>query len=587
MPLRYGLLLLLGGFFLNVHIVLTATPACAGSGPGEPSPPEAYFVVESLNENGPEDAASLNLRTPQEALKVFFSSSREANFSRASGTLNLQSVPVKDRPWYAPYLAERFYYVLNKQPWINWSVVSDREDGQLITDEPSSSGDALKPRRSIKIATVPLDQWNVEIRLERFKPAAGPAVWLFSPQTVEKIIPLYQAYGPGPLVQYLPQTMRMHLFNGDPLWQGVVLLSVALLATGLGLLIQRGFSRAIKRFGSNFTKVIVSRTQGPTALLFSAFTFYYFTYTLLSLSGRVFGFFEPFVSIMLVAAVTWLGIRVIELLAEVYTNIYKDTIALEEEHEARKLLTHISVARRLVMVCAVGTATAVAIYQARLLESWSTSFLASAGIASVILGIAAQNILGNFLAGVQIAITQPARIGDSVSFEGNWGYIEDIGFTYVTIRTWDARRLVVPVAYFISHPFENWSMREANILSVIHLYADHGINVEQVRAKFAELLKACPLWDGRAGPVLQVTGVRPDCIELRALCSAKDGPTAWDLTCLLREQLVAFVQGLDDGRFLPRHRLVTSDGASPASGHGNGRSFDQPIHPAPAPNVVP
>jgi small-conductance mechanosensitive channel len=577
-PSRQALLL------VYVICALSLMPLTAyAATPDETSSSQAYFPVQNVNENMPDEGTALNLRTPQETLKVFFSAAREGNFARASGTLNLTSVPVKDRPWYAPYLAERFYYVLNKQPRVNWSMVPDREDGQLSTDERSSSGEV---RRSIKITTVPLDQWDVEIRLERFKPAGGEAVWLFSPQTVEKIIPLYQAYGPGPLVQYLPRSIRMHLFNGDPFWQGAVLLSVALLATGLGLLVQEAFGRGIKRFGSNFAKVLASRTQGPTVLLFAAFTFYYFTYTLLSLSGRVFGFFEPLVSIMLVGSLTWLGIRVIELLAEIYTNIYKDTIALEEEHEARKLLTHISVARRLVMICAVGTAIGVAIYQARLFETWSASFMASAGILSVILGIAAQNVLGNILAGVQIAITQPARIGDSVSFEGNWGYVEDIGFTYVTIRTWDARRLVVPVAYFMSHPFENWSMRDPNVLSVIHLYVDHGINVEQVRGRFAELLKGCPLWDGRAGPILQVTGVREECIELRALCSAKDGPTAWDLSCLLREQLVAFIQSLENGRYLPRHRLVASEGASPAPGHGNGRSRDQPAQVTPAPNIA-
>ena len=418
-----------------------------------------------------------------------------------------------------------------------------------------------------------MNQWDVEIRLERFKPSDGPAVWLFHPSTVEKIIPLYQTYGPGPLVQYLPPTVRRHLFNGEPVWQGTVLLLAAIAAAGLGLVIGRVVTVLLQRFGSTFTKVVASRTQGPTVLLIAAFVFYYVTYTLLSLSGPAFAFFEPLVSIVLIAALTWLSIRVIELLAEIYSNIYKDKIALEEESEARKLLTHVSVIRRLVIFCAVCAGVGVGIYQARIFDAWSASFLASAGIVSVIIGIAAQNVLGNILAGVQIAITQPARIGDSVSFEGNWGYIEDIGFTYVTIRTWDARRLVVPVAYFIAHPFENWSMRESNVLSVIHLFVDYGLNIEIVRAKFTELLKTCPLWDGRAEPSLQVIGVREECIELRAICSAKDGPTAWDLSCLLREQLVAFIQSLDNGRYLPKHRFVESQtDAFPNGQAGPGQS---------------
>lgn len=519
-------------------------------------PPQDVFTVETLNEGAPADGKPLSLRTPQETLRQFFEAGRQGQFVKASRTLNLAPIPIADRPWYAPYLAERFYYVLNKQPWINRSIIPDREDGQLDGEGTQPAPDAGKPRRSIKIASIPLNQWDVEIRLERFKPPGGPAVWLFSPSTVEKIIPLYQAYGPGPLIHLFPATIRMHLFNGDPLWHGIILVVAALVSAGLGLLIERGLSFLFQRFGNTLARVIASRTQGPTTLLVSAFMFYYIAYTLLSLSGPVFGVFEPIVSILLIAAVTWFGTRVIELLAEVYSNLYKDKIALEEESEARKLLTHISVVRRLVMFCAVCGGVGVGIYQARVFDTWSTSFLASAGIISVIIGIAAQNVLGNLLAGVQIAVTQPARIGDSVSFEGNWGYIEDIGFTYVTIRTWDARRLIVPVAYFIAHPFENWSMRESNVLSVIHLFVDYGINVEMVRAKFAELLKACPLWDGRAGPLLQVIGVREDGMELRALCSAKDGPTAWDLSCLLREQLVAFLQSLDHGRYLPKRRVA-------------------------------
>lgn len=542
----------------------------------EAAPPsQDVFAVETLNEGGPQDTEPLNLRTPQETLRRFFDAARQGQFVKASRTLNLAPIPLADRPWYAPYLAERFYYVLNKQPWLNRSIIPDREDGQLDGDGPQPSPDAGRPRRSIKIASIPLNQWDVEIRLERFKPAGGPAFWLFSPSTVEKTIPLYQAYGPGPLVQYLPATLRMHLFNGDPFWQGAILLVSAVLAAGLGLLVERGLSFLFQRFGNTFARVVASRTQGPTTLLLSAFVFYYVTGTLLSLSGPIFGFFEPIVSIILIVAVTWLGTRVIELLAEIYSNLYKDKIALEEESEARKLLTHISVVRRLVMFCAVCGAVAVGIYQARIFDNWSTSFLASAGIVSVILGIAAQNVVGNVLAGVQIAITQPARIGDSVSFEGNWGYIEDIGFTYVMIRTWDARRLVVPVAYFISHPFENWSMRESNVLSVIHLFVDYDIDVELVRAKFADLLKTCPLWDGRAGPLLQVIAVREDGMELRALCSAKDGPTAWDLTCLLREQLVAVLQALEHGRYLPKHRVMTSREVALPNGQADQASFAQ------------
>lgn len=393
-------------FFSFLLVAISIAPGWS-KGPDLPEPPESapprqdVFTVDTLNEGAPSDTDPITFRTPQEALRRFFEAARQGQFIQASRTLNLAPIPVADRPWYAPYLAERFYYVLNKQPWINRALIPDREDGQLDAEGPQPSADAGKPRRSIKIATIPLNQWDVEIRLERFQPADGPAVWLFSPSTVEKIIPLYQAYGPGPLVQYFPARMRMHLFNGDPVWQGTVLLVAAIIAAGLGLMMERVVTFLFKRFGNTFARVIASRTQGPSVLLISASLFYYCTYTLLSLSGPIFAAFEPIVSILLIAAVTWLAIRVIELLAEVYSNIYKDKIALEEESEARRLLTHISVIRRLVIFSAVCGGVAVGIYQAHIFDNWSASFLASAGVVSVIIGIAAQNVLGNILAGVQ------------------------------------------------------------------------------------------------------------------------------------------------------------------------------------------
>ena len=161
---------------------------------------------------------------------------------------------------------------------------------------------------------------------------------------------------------------------------------------------------------------------------------------------------------------------------------------MEENSEARKMLTYISVARRIVTFIVIIFGASVILSQFRSLEKLGISLMASAGVATVILGIAAQSTLGNIIAGIQIAITKPARIGDTVIIDDNWGYVEDIRFTYMVVRTWDWRRIVVPLKQVISNSFENWSMTSAHQIRPISIYADYRIDVKKVRKKFKEIL---------------------------------------------------------------------------------------------------
>ena len=138
------------------------------------------------------------------------------------------------------------------------------------------------------------------------------------------------------------------------------------------------------------------------------------------------------------------------------------------------------------------------------------SLLTSAGIAGIIVGLAAQKAIATLLAGIQIAITKPARIGDTVVFEDQWGYVEDIRFTYMVVRTWDWRRLVIPLKQVISDTFENWSITSAHQIRPIVIYADYRIDVKKVRKKFKELLEGHESWDENHPPVVQVVDTNID-----------------------------------------------------------------------------
>jgi small-conductance mechanosensitive channel len=180
------------------------------------------------------------------------------------------------------------------------------------------------------------------------------------------------------------------------------------------------------------------------------------------------------------------------------------------------------------------------------------SLFASAGIAGVVAGLAARPLLSNLIAGLQIALTEPIRIDDTVIVEGEFGWVEEIHATFVVVRTWDLRRLMLPLSYFIEKPFQNWSHRGTELLVPVILSVDHIAPIDQLRQELTRLLEGTPLWDGKVN-VLQVTGVKETSVEIRALASAANSGNQWDLACLIREGLLAFLckhhpQSLPRGR---------------------------------------
>jgi len=183
-----------------------------------------------------------------------------------------------------------------------------------------------------------------------------------------------------------------------------------------------------------------------------------------------------------------------------------------------------------------------------------TSLLASAGVAGIILGFAAQRSIVTLLAGIQIALTQPIRLEDAVVVEGEWGWIEEINMTYVVIRVWDLRRLVVPINYFIEKPFQNWTRTSSEIIGTVFLYTDYNVPFEELRKELQRIVEATTLWNKKV-QVLQVTEAKPENVEIRMLVSAKNSPQAWDLRVHVREKMIEFLQK-NYPESLPRTRVI-------------------------------
>lgn len=216
-------------------------------------------------------------------------------------------------------------------------------------------------------------------------------------------------------------------------------------------------------------------------------------------------------------------------------------VGVKDNLRARKIHTQLKVLKRIVIivVCILALGTMLMTFDK--VRQLGTTILASAGIVGIVVGMAAQRTIGTFIAGLQIAFTQPIRIDDVVIVENEWGRIEEITLTYVVVKIWDMRRLIVPITYFIEKPFQNWTRVSADLLGTVFVYVDYTVPVEAVRAELQKILKDSQLWDGEVC-VLQATNTSEHTLELRALMSAPDASTAWSLRCLVREKLVEFIQ---------------------------------------------
>jgi small-conductance mechanosensitive channel len=240
-----------------------------------------------------------------------------------------------------------------------------------------------------------------------------------------------------------------------------------------------------------------------------------------------------------IVLVGWSATRALEIAATLYLHRYR--IDAEDNVLARKHLTQLRMLKRVgdILIGLVTIASALMTFPS--VQTYGVSLFASAGAASLVIGLAARPLLTNLIAGVQVAITQPIRLEDAVIVEGEWGWVEEITTTYVVVRLWDWRRMILPLSYFLEKPFQNWTRETASLIGSVFLYVDYTVPVEAVRAELAKIAQSSALWDGKVVS-LQVSDARERTVELRALVSARNAPQTWDLRCEVREKLLAFMQ---------------------------------------------
>ncbi len=299
----------------------------------------------------------------------------------------------------------------------------------------------------------------------------------------------------------------------------------------------------LKKIGSNPKYILplsFARRIRVPLLLFLVFIFTYsMGLSLDSITNTKQYIFRKVGSLGIIFTVSWMLIVVMKAIKNRIINKYD--ITQSDNLKARKIYTQFNILENIITFIIVLFGIGIALMSFDNIRQVGVSMLTSAGIAGIIIGFAAQKALATLLAGIQIAFTQPIRLDDVVIVEGEWGVIEEINLTYVVVNIWDKRRLVVPTTYFIEKPFQNWTKNSSDLMGTVFIYTDYNFPAEALRTELTNILENTSLWDGKVN-VLQVTDTKKDWVELRALVSAKDSPTAWDLRVHVREKLIAFMQ---------------------------------------------
>ena len=358
-------------------------------------------------------------------------------------------------------------------------------------------------------------------------------------------------------------------FDGLPLvWRHLIDVAIAaLVALGIHFSVFALLRRLTHKSENRSDNIVLRYLRLPTRWLFVAIA--------VGIARRGWGLSDPTVDLWhmiegmaLPLLIGWLLIAILRALREV-VELHAE-ITVENNLNARRRRTRTGILVRIGIFLIILVTVAMMLLSLPSVRSIGVSLLASAGLAGLAVGAAAQPALKNLIAGIQMAFTEPIRIEDAVVVAGEWGWIEEIRLTYIVVKVWDDRRLIVPVSKFLEEPFQNWTRTGAGLFGAIFLYLDPAADIDRLRAYFESFIEDEPLYDGR-GNVLQVTDMKADAIELRILATASSSPRTFDLRCAIREKMLAFIRDEMPEAFPRTRALLGSDetprvSMSPAEG---------------------
>lgn len=335
------------------------------------------------------------------------------------------------------------------------------------------------------------------------------------------------------------------------IWNLLIIICAIVIGLVLRLILGALIRKADKQTDFSLTRSIIRRMAIPVNFFLPLFILNSFKDELRLRRSQMI-VFDKFSQIFLTITVAFILIAIIKIIEDYV--VYKYDLKKPDNLRERKIRTQLQFIRRLIISLIVIVTICLVFLSFDNLRKLGTGLLTGVGIGGIIIGFAAQRSLANFLAGLQIAFTQPIRLDDVLVVEGEWGRVEEITLTYVVVLVWDQRRLILPINYFIEKPFQNWTRTGSEILSAAMIYMDYTIPVDEVRKEFLRFVKTQEIWDERIA-VLQVTDFKERVVELRCLVSTNNAGQAFDLRCFVREHLLSFIQK-NYPYALPRTRIV-------------------------------
>ncbi|HIX61897.1 MAG TPA: mechanosensitive ion channel family protein, partial [Candidatus Halomonas stercoripullorum] len=413
-----------------------------------------------------------------------------------------------------------------------------------------------EPRRDIELASLTHQGEVYDIRLGRYRVEGEEPVWLVTEESVSVLPMLYEAYGPSLLEEYIPERFKTPL-GWLEIWEWVVI-PLFLLAIGLvGWGVYRLVGLLADWFPAGWSSIFTGRIDGPMALLVMAFTAQVLLDYVVSFTAVATTFIRVLLMILIAWGVGAIALRLVDTILLKVTRRFVGEIDDTKPWDERRLLTTLYALRRVIILVMVVVVSVYVLSQIQLFETLGMSLLASASVLAVLVGIAGQAVLGNILSSFQLSLAKPIRIGDLVMFEGQWCYVEGIFYTFIRLRVWDERRLIVPVTYFVSKPFENLSVKSAKMYRTLELIVHLSADIQIIREKFLEYAKDEENVIEHHKLCCYVTGQTERAQTVACYLMASDPFAGWVAEMQIREKLMNFIRD-EHPEWWPRDVVVLS-----------------------------
>ena len=491
------------------------------------------------------DPPASGASTPRRSLQAFVRAAEAKDFQKAAEWIDLRGLPRGKDAREGPELAAMLHRIL---------VTRVSLDPEELPDEPAPAGLGAD---GLVIDRVELDGSSHVFALTQVRQLTGEVRWQFSRASAASIRPVYEATQKRVVEEAVPLWLKERAYFSLQPWQWLGVLLLAVFSYGVGRLLGSLLIGGIVRLLAAKSVADGLRSLGRAArLALATVTFQAFVPYVL-LPAQLSNVADRIGAILYIIAIAWSLILLVRVAASAWERRLPDDTHAELEN--RGLRTRLLMMRRIATALIGIVGTGVVLLQFEIVRNIGLSLLASAGIAGVLVGIAAQRTLGGVIAGIELSITQPIRIGDVVVFRpGELGTVEQIFFTYIIVRLWDDRRMIVPVTKVMSEPFENWTRSGADLLAPVEIFVDYAAPVEELRAAWRRLCEASPLWDQRVSSV-EVVEVTDRAVHVRGIASVDVATKAHPLKCELREGWVKFLQTWEEGRYLPLSRVESRE----------------------------